>query len=288
MLLALLAGLYLVATGTAADRDGRLLWAGIASWRSPCSSRSSRWPARPWPGPMSSGSAGAGWCERVGGALLVGAPSLLALAGWAGWSWKLSPVTFAATMNRWLNSAVSAPLPPSLADGPEPGQLDLAARIAAPRPGVGPRAGPGVGAVGAQAGAGLHGRVRLLWTYSLVAIGLSFATSLKEPRHLIGVLPAAALVTADVLVCLGMAARGPGSRPGAQPQAGRTWAGRVAVEPLWRSSSRCRPRRCCRGLGVVPSWLAPVYAERLAAERYYNILARAGKRWPPSRRRAKR
>ncbi len=267
MLLAILAGLYLVVVGLETDSGWRLLLAGLAFALAVLFKEFAL---------AAAGVAAAfvAWERRrtprraLSGAVLVGAPALLALGAWAALSWKLSPTVFAATMKRWIDSAVSP-----VASEPRVG---LSWRVWA-------------GQVGAQllspglvAGLllGLGGLVlernrtprglRLLWAYMLVAVGLSFLTSLKEPRHLIGVLPAAALIAAHMLVRIWNASRSSGRAVGSA-------AAVAAFVVVFAFAGVVRPPLLPRMPGLAMPWVAPVYAERLANEQFYGSLAQAGR-----------
>lgn len=278
MLLALLLALYLVASGVDEADDRRLLLAGIAFAVAVLFKE------------FALVGAGVGvayvlWQRRtsgggLAGALLVITPALLALAGWAVWSWRLSPTTFAATMGRWFNSAVS-----STAGDPRMGltwthwALQLGSHLL----------GPGL-TIGLLLGLGQRvlrrGRlapdVDMLLAYALVAIALSFATSLKEPRHLIGILPPVALITGNALVELWDWLRG------IQPRAARVTPGipariRIAAATavtalVFALAGPIRPPLLPRPPTDAMPWVAPAYAERLANEAYYRVLTLAGER----------
>jgi hypothetical protein len=128
----------------------------------------------------------------------------------------------------------------------------------------------------------LQGSLGLLWAYTIVAVGLSFLTSLKEPRHLFGVLPAAALIAGSALAEIwNRRHAGLGGRSAPAPRAAvpirSITAGAIVVLILTLAGPFCLPllgRSSSRGM----AWIAPAYAERLANERFYHVLALAGKR----------
>ena len=212
-------------------------------------------------------------------ALIVGMPSLLALAGWAVWSWELSPATFAATMNRWGNSATS-----SIGGEPRIG-LTWIAWLAQ----VGSRLlGPGL-ALGLLIALGQwvvrRGRTEpylgLLWAYTLGAIGLSFLTSLKEPRHLIAVLPAAALLTGHTLRDIWaehiVGAQPVQAAPALRASPVKPVVAAIVIGIVFMLASPLRPPLLPRPVGDSMPWVAPVYAERIANDSFYCVLAMAGK-----------
>lgn len=207
--------------------------------------------------------------RRVGAALAVGGPSVAGLACWLVWTWKLSPATFAATMNRWIGSAVGqAAVDPRAGTGWPAWGAQLASLLLGPGLALGLllfvaqwvlRRGPMSRANG------------LLWPYVLVSIGLSFFISLKEPRHLIGILPAAALLSSQALV------RGLDGAGG-----WRRAAALAAIMVVLCFAGPVRPPLLPRQLPAEAppwhSWLAQVYADRLASDGFYQVLADAGGR----------
>jgi len=201
--------------------------------------------------------------------LAVTAPTVLGLLAWAAWAWKLSPVVFTGTMNRWLNSMGAVNL------------LD-------PRAGV--TAGQwtqqlaydlfGLALVAALVGSLVATAVRrparltpvqvLLWGYLLSGIGISFLVRLKELRHLIGVLPIAALIIGTSIDWAELSERIRGSR-GWLLKA--TFAVLAIAFLLWAS-----PLRFPVGpMSHVSSWLDTLYGWRvLENDRFYNVLRLTG------------
>jgi 4-amino-4-deoxy-L-arabinose transferase-like glycosyltransferase len=196
-------------------------------------------------------------------------PTVFAAALWAAWGWNLSPAAFTAAIERWMHSMGAANL------------LD-------------PRAGVTIGGwaqqllfdllglpllVGLVASAiAVVGRQRLrldpvqvlLWGYLLSAIGISNLVRLKELRHLIGVLPVAALIIGTSIDWAGAIARIRGSRGWVRAACAAAALGLV----LWAS-----PLRFPSGpLNHVASWLDTRYGWRLLEnDRFYNVLRLTGR-----------
>jgi 4-amino-4-deoxy-L-arabinose transferase-like glycosyltransferase len=197
-------------------------------------------------------------------AFLVGAPSVLALAVWAFWGWRLSPVTFSAVMQRWFASVRGTVVPASRTGLTAPAWASqlafdllslplvlglLWALIRTAR--TGPRS--------------WQAERLLLWGYLAAAIGASFIVGLKEPRHLIGVLPCAALLIG--IACSEWLAGASNDASGGWRRAGAWLA--VAVFLLAASPLRLLPlgpQSPARGLD-------PVYARLLLEnDRFYGVL----------------
>jgi 4-amino-4-deoxy-L-arabinose transferase-like glycosyltransferase len=203
-------------------------------------------------------------------ALLVGAPSLLVLGAWALWAWQLSPSIFSSVMQRWLANAQGGLMPGA--------RRGLSAFVWASRLALDLLGLPVVvGLLWALVRAARTGRRYwqperlLLWGYLAAAIGVSFLIGLKEPRHLIGVLPCVALLIgiagSEWLVGL------PAGPPGRLRRAGAWLA--VAIFLLAASLLRLLPL----GPQAPARWLDPVYARPLLEnDRFYNVLRLAGER----------
>jgi 4-amino-4-deoxy-L-arabinose transferase-like glycosyltransferase len=139
------------------------------------------------------------WCRRHDGramwkpGALIAAPVAIALGGWMLWAWHLSPIGFADAMRRWISSAAPGALLDPRTTIPasrwaEQVTFDLLGLA-------------WVAALAASFAISISGRGRridregaLLWGYLLLSVTLSFGITLKEPRHLIGILPIAALI----------------------------------------------------------------------------------------------
>lgn len=200
---------------------------------------------------------------RAGALIAVAAPPLLALVGWALWANALWPTPFAAAMRRWLNAATGAQVadPRAFVSGLAWSRLlidDL----------FGPGLALGVLAAGVWAVARrrrLDSRAALLWAYLLVALGLSFAAQLREPRHLMALIPVAAALVGLALADIWREARaqGPALR-------GAAAAGIALLLVL------SGPARLSFDDGAPALTLAPSYRSRLNSDAYYGLLARAG------------
>lgn len=277
MLLALLAGFYLVVLWVYEGRDRVLLAAGTALAVAVLFKEFAVVGTVVATGFVAYHRRGA-LKQMIGPVMLTGAPSVLAIGGWLAWSWKLAPVTFAATMSRWLNSAVSPlVLEPRMGMTWSAWAAQLGSQLL----------GPGL-ALGLVLGLGQwvlnrgrrHAGITLLLAYTCTAIALSFFTSLKEPRHLIGVLPPAALITGSVLVTLWDEARK------AVPNRARMMSA-LRLKPavalalvllVVAFAGPVRPPLLPRAPGSAMPWLAPAYSERLVNERLYRVLALTGAR----------
>jgi hypothetical protein len=110
----------------------------------------------------------------------------------------------------------------------------------------------------------------LLWGYLLSAIGISFVVRLKEPRHLIGVLPVAALLIGGAMDWAGLIRRVRSER---RPLAQAVVVVATAVFLLAAS-----PLRLPSGpAGSLGSWLDSPYGWRvLENDRFYNVLRLTG------------
>lgn len=201
--------------------------------------------------------------ERTGAVLAVAAPPLLALAGWALWANALWPAPFATAMRRWLNSAVGAQVadPRAFVSG-----------LAWVRLLVDDLFGPGltVGLLAAGVWAikrrqRLDRRVALLWSYLLLALGLSFVARLREPRHLIALASVAAVLVGLALADIWREAR-------AQRNALRVPVAAGIALLLLLSG----PARVSLNASEPALTLAPTYRSRLDNDAFYGLLARAG------------
>jgi 4-amino-4-deoxy-L-arabinose transferase-like glycosyltransferase len=196
--------------------------------------------------------------------LLVVAPSIAALVVWGIGCWLLSPSTFIAVMQRWIGAASGA------------GSNDP--RVLAPFQWVHrivvDLLGPGLTALWALAVIYSILRKRLValdWIllgYPVLAILLSFFIRLKEPRHLIGVLPTMALFIGtkiDWNDLLGWAR---------ENRLHKVVLALVALAFLFSVSPLRLPLENARDLNA---WFDPLYAWRLFEnDRYYNVLRLAG------------
>lgn len=203
-------------------------------------------------------------------------PLVFAVALWAGWAWRLSPIAYINSLRRWLDSISSVNL------------LD-------------PRVGIGLGQWAQKIGLDLlgpalviglagglliqFGRLKwrpsgtpwltpaqgLLWGYLLSAIAISFGIRLKELRHLIGILPVACLLIGTSVDWRALAGN---------VWRGRSWARKAifsaAVAIFLLSAS---PLRWPVGpITSLASWLDPVYGWRLLEnDRFYRVLQLTGR-----------
>jgi hypothetical protein len=111
----------------------------------------------------------------------------------------------------------------------------------------------------------------LLWGYLLTDIGISFLVRLKELRHLIGVLPIAALIIGTSINWAGIIERIQASRS-QLPRA--AFAVMSVAFLLWASPLRLPTEPA----GNVSSWLDTLYGRRLLEnDRFYNVLRLAGR-----------
>ena len=201
-------------------------------------------------------------------ALLVGAPSLLVLGAWALWAWQLWPVTFAGVIHRWFASAQGGFMP-------EP-RMGLKAGVWARQLALDLLSLPLVlGLLLALIRAARTGRRYwqperlLLWGYLVAAIGVSFLIGLKEPRHLIGVLPCAALLIGITFSeWLAEVPRGPRNRL----RCAGAW---LAVVIFLLAASPLRLFPLSRQSPI--AYLDPIYAwPLLENDRFYNVLRLTG------------
>lgn len=201
-------------------------------------------------------------------------PSGLGLAGWAAWAWKLSPAVFTSTMRRWSDAMAAANL------------LDPRARLSAGLWAqqlvtdlLGPALVVGLAIslclsvarwIAAKPTRRLDPLQVLLWGYLLSALGISFLVRLKEPRHVIGILPVAALLIGSSI---------PWERIMAYARGGRSWPVKAAlgvgIALFFLIAS---PLRIPSGpLAESGSWLDGPYAARLLGnDRFYNVLRLTG------------
>jgi 4-amino-4-deoxy-L-arabinose transferase-like glycosyltransferase len=134
------------------------------------------------------------WKEAV----LIGTPTVVALAGWAIWCWQLSPSTFASTMSRWLNSTATGRMldPRGLISASQwAGQIALSL--------LGPALTICILAIAAWSVV-TRSKPRFpqqvfLWGYLMLAISFSFVVRLKELRHIITIVPVAALLVSTTI-----------------------------------------------------------------------------------------
>ena len=203
-------------------------------------------------------------------------PPILGLALWGGWAWKLSPSTFTSTMNRWVSSMAAVNL---LDPRARLGAVDWAQQLTFDL--LGPALVIGLATslliqiarwgLQWQTGKRLDPAQVLLWGYVLSAIGISFAVRLKEPRHLIGILPVTGLLIGTSI----------------------DW--RALINRVWVAGGR--GRKAVFGLAVilfvliasplrlpsgpithVDAWLDPLYGWRiLENDRFYNVLRLTGR-----------
>ena len=197
-------------------------------------------------------------------------PSVLAVALWANWAWTLSPIAFTAALQRWMNSMAAANLyDPRAAVGMGQWVQQLAFDLL----GVALVIGLAISLVVAlrqRKGRPSPAQV-LLWGYLLSALAISFLVRLKELRHLIGVLPIAALIIGTSINWAGLIERIRASR-GRLPKA--AFAVVAIAFLLWAS-----PLRVPTGpVGNVSSWLDTLYGRRLLEnDRFYNVLRLTGR-----------
>jgi 4-amino-4-deoxy-L-arabinose transferase-like glycosyltransferase len=197
---------------------------------------------------------------RVAAASAVALPPLLALAGWGAWANALWPAQFRAAIGRWVHSAAGGPITdPRVFTGASDWMSLLAVDLFGPGLVIGL-------ALAAIRLVGRRGRIDaregLLWGYLILALGLSFAVRLREPRHLIALVPVAAVLVGVALAETWRATRHSPARRGLA-------AGGIALALLlsgpWRLS--------LDGTGFA---LAPSYRGRITSDAHYALLARAG------------
>lgn len=196
--------------------------------------------------------------------MLVAAPSILALLAWAIWCWKLSPAAFASTIQRWIGSAIGNSIDP---------RTSLTAFQWAHRV-IFDLLGPGLTVLWISVIIYAVARKKLweidliLLGYPIAAILLSFLIRLKEPRHLIGIIPCIALfigtkIDWDVLLKW---ARSSWLRA--------VFLALVAGAFIFSISPLTLP---LQNMHDIRSWFDPLYAWRLFEnDRYYNVLRLTG------------
>jgi 4-amino-4-deoxy-L-arabinose transferase-like glycosyltransferase len=197
-------------------------------------------------------------------------PSVLAVALWANWAWRLSPITFWATLQRWLHSIAGTNLfDPRVAVGTRQWGQQLAFDLLGGALVIG-LAVSLVVALRQRKGRPSPAQV-LLWGYLLSALAISFLVHLKELRNSIGVLPVTALIIGTGIDWTGLIERIRASRS-RLPQA--TFAVAAIAFLLWAS-----PLRLPTGpMGNISSWLDTLYGRRLLEnDRFYNVLRLTGR-----------
>jgi 4-amino-4-deoxy-L-arabinose transferase-like glycosyltransferase len=195
-------------------------------------------------------------------------PAALGLAAWAIWGLESSPAGFISAIKRWVDAVA----PSNAAD-----VRMLTSTSQWGRQIVSDLLSPGLFAgVLLVAALWLAGGCRritleqgLLWGYLVLAIALSFITRLKEPRHIIGTIPVAALV-----IGTGPDWRKMFSRWRLSRSLPKVVVVLVAVLLLSLASPVRIPLVRPTGVG---DWLAPFYAQRLLhSDSFYNVLRLAG------------
>jgi 4-amino-4-deoxy-L-arabinose transferase-like glycosyltransferase len=198
------------------------------------------------------------------------APSVLAVALWANWAWRLAPIAFLATLQRWMHSIAGTNLyDPRVAVGARQWVQQLAFDLFGGALVIG-LAISLVVVLRQRKGRPSPAQI-LLWGYLLSALVISFLVSLKELRNSIGVLPIAALIIGTSINWAGLIERLRASRR-RLPQA--AFAVTAIAFLLWAS-----PLRVPTGpLGNVSSWLDTLYGRRLLEnDRFYNVLRLTGR-----------
>lgn len=195
---------------------------------------------------------------------LVVIPPIAALVVWGIWCWYLSPDTFIAVMKRWIGAAMVGGHDPRFFLTPFQWMRRIVVDLL----------GPGLTIlwVGTVVYSIVRKRLKvvdwILLGYPIVAILLSFFIRLKEPRHLIGILPNIALFIGTKV----------------EWEIIGTWAQRnrsrqlifaiLALVFLFSVSPMRLPLENARNLRA---WFDPLYAWRLFEnDRYYNVLRLAG------------
>lgn len=133
---------------------------------------------------------GSNWRQRLARAFWISLPSLLGLTAWAMWAYQLAPEQYLAAVNRWWNAAAGvgwdSRLGVSLTAwlgtvGGEIFSWSLVLLLV-------------VGGISAfMTGRQLPQGSMLIIAYLVVAVVISMLVSLKEPRHLMALIPAAAI-----------------------------------------------------------------------------------------------
>lgn len=201
-------------------------------------------------------------------AILLGAPTVVALAGWAIWCWKLSPSAFTSTMSRWLNSTVTGQMldPRGFISASQwAGQIALSLL------------GPGLTiCLLAIVAWSVMGRRKprfsqqvFLWGYLVLAISFSFVMRLKELRHIITTIPVAALLVGTTIDWHQIELNW---RQGSWQR--RVAYGLVFVLILCAASPLRIPPRF---QGDLEAWIEPLYSWRVfQSDRYHNVLYLTG------------
>jgi hypothetical protein len=210
------------------------------------------------------GAARGGWRSRLRTALAVTAPPVLALIAWGIWAMSIWPDQFVAAMRRWIGSAAGG----SIADPRMgTGALSFSGQLANDLFGPGLTLGLLVALVWLAVRRGRVGaRAGLLYGYLLAALFLAYLVRLREPRHLIALVPVAAILAAIALLQAGAAAQRHG--PAMRAAAVVAVAGLLLLSGPWRVSGLTS--------GAPSLALAPTYRERLRHDAFYGLLARAG------------
>lgn len=211
-----------------------------------------------------------GWRQRLSGILWMSAPTILGLALWFGFSMAAAPELFRGMLRVFWQPALHGGVGLLGArEGIAP--LDWLRTVGGEVIGWG-----GVLLFVAGVACYLSNRkmqpriTRLLLLYVLTALGASLVITLKEPRHVIGLIPTTALVT-------GLAIDWPRFSAWLRQRRGRLAAACMATLVLaWDVSPlRFPPPTDYRNL---ESWWDPTFAYRVfESHRYYGALREAGR-----------
>lgn len=191
-------------------------------------------------------------------------PPVTTLLFWMVWCWSLSPNAFAAMIRRWMDAAIVG--------GHDPRSsitfIQWARHIVTDLLGPGLTVLGGLSVIYSFMRRNVESLDWILLGYPVGAIALSFLVHLKEPRHLIGILPCIALFIGTkidwnaLLIWLRLNRL-------------RTLIGiGMALAFLFSVSPMRLPLENVRNL---KAWFDPLYAWRLFEnDRYYNVLRLAG------------
>jgi len=196
--------------------------------------------------------------------LLVITPTVIAFLLWGIGCWRLSPSIFISTMHRWMGSAVGI----GLGDPRESiGVIQWARQITFDLLDL----GLVLGLILVVIGTSIRKMTLLSYTllgYLILAVGLSFAIRLKELRHLVGILPVAALFIGVSVNWDKLWGRMRSSRLRGIAAVLVTMVILFFASPL---------RLPLRDVANLKAWFDPLYAWRVfESDHYYNVLRLTG------------
>jgi 4-amino-4-deoxy-L-arabinose transferase-like glycosyltransferase len=193
-------------------------------------------------------------------------PTIIGISLWGIWCWSLSPSAFNNALNRWINSATVQDVgDPRL--GVATGEwihkiiFDLLGIVIT----IGIVTSLGLVLIRKKRSSIMH---PILAVYPAAAIGISFVIQLKELRHIIGVIPIAALLIGTSVNRQQVLAWSKSTRRKKYALAASAVLCLLLASPF---------RIPTQNPASIEAWLNPIYAYRvLHNDSYYNVLRLAG------------